>query len=265
MTDPVAVALRPKGDDVASWLIHAHSKVGKSTLSSTAPLPHVVFDAEGGWKYIRTMGFKSGVPLRKIAWNPITHLPPRYDGSWDVCIVTCRDWATLDAGYRMLTQAPHDFKSITMDSITEVQRRLKQNINSEGILKGYDQWGTLLVRMDGLIRGFRDLTLLPGPVQCVTFIAETRMDNGKWRPYMQGQISTSLPYWVDVCGFLYTANEADESGQLTVPVKRLLISDHPEYEAGERVQGILGGDVRDPNISNMMTTIFQTGLEGVAS
>lgn len=245
-------------DDVFSLLVHASAKAGKSTLSSTAPTPHCVFDAEGGWKFIHTHGFKSERVLRKIKWNPLTDMPPRYDGTWDVCVVTVNDWATLDAGYRLLTQAPHDFVSITLDSITEVQRRLKTNINSEGILKGFDQWGTLLVRMDGIIRGFRDLTTQPGPVRSVTFIAESRHDNGKWRPYMQGQIGVSLPYWVDVCGYLYVSNEADAAGQLTVPVRRLLISPHPEYEAGERVQGILGGDVRDPNIENMMKTIFKT-------
>lgn len=245
-----------KGDDVLSLLVHAGSKVGKSTLSSTAPTPHVVFDAEGGWKFIKTMGFNGDVPLRKKTWNPVAELPPRYDGTWDVCTVSCRDWATLDAGYRMLTQAPHDFVSITLDSVTEVQRRLKTNISSEGLLKGYDQWGTLLVRMDGLIRGFRDLTLQPGPVRCVVFIAETRMEHGKWRPYVQGQISVSLPYWVDICGYLYTSLETGGDGQPTVPVKRLLISDHAEYEAGERVQGVLGGDVRDPNVTTMMNTVF---------
>lgn len=251
----------PKGDVVLSSLIHASSKEGKSTLSSTAPLPHLVFDAEGGWKFINSRGFQSGRPLRKIKWNPQLEVPPRYDGTWDACVVTVRDWATLESGYRMLTQAPHDFRSVTLDSLTEIQRRLKTNINSEGILKGYDQWGMLLVRMDSLIRGFRDLTLIPSiPVQCVTFIAETRHENGKWRPYMQGQISTSLPYWVDICGYLYTSNETGADGQLTVPVKRLLISRHPEYEAGERVQGLLGGDVRNPNLSEMIDTIFGTTL-----
>jgi hypothetical protein len=250
------VSVTIQSDDVFSLLVHASAKAGKSTLSATAPLPHCVFDAEGGWKFIRTKGFNGSHQLRKIKWNPLLEMPPRHDGTWDVCVVTVSDWATLDAGYRLLTQAPHDFVSITLDSITEVQRRLKTNINSEGILKGFDQWGTLLVRMDGLIRGFRDLTLAPGPVRCVTFIAESRHDNGKWRPYMQGQIGVSLPYWVDVCGYLYVSNEADSAGQLTVPVRRLLISPHAEYEAGERVQGILGGDVRDPNIEDMMTTIF---------
>lgn len=245
-------------DNVLSVLVHASAKAGKSTFSSTAPTPHCVFDAEGGWKFIHKSGFGDDKPpLRKIKWNPLTEMPPRHDGTWDVCTVTVNDWATLEAGYRLLTQAPHDFISVTLDSITEVQRRLKMNINSEGILKGFDQWGTLLVRMDGIIRGFRDLTTQPGPVQCVVLIAESRHDNGKWRPYMQGQIGVSLPYWVDICGYMYTSNEADASGQMTVPMRRLLISPHPEYEAGERVQGILGGDVRDPNIQQMMNTIFQ--------
>lgn len=36
-----------------SMLVHANSKIGKTTLAATAPLPLVVLDAEGGWKWIR--------------------------------------------------------------------------------------------------------------------------------------------------------------------------------------------------------------------
>ena len=40
-----------------SVLIHAAAKVGKSTLSSTAPPPILVLDVEGSWKFIREAGF----------------------------------------------------------------------------------------------------------------------------------------------------------------------------------------------------------------
>lgn len=246
--------------DVLSILIHGDSKVGKSTLLSTAPTPMLIIDAEGSWKFIRERGFQSGKPLRRTTWSP-DRPPPRADGTWDVCYVSVADWGTMQAVYQWLTQAPHDFESIGLDSITELQRRLKANISGDGLVKGYDGWGQMLVKMDRLIRGFRDLTIMPGPVRCVMFVAETRETGGKWRPYMQGQISVSLPYWVDICGYAYQTREPDENGNPTVKVMNLYVGTHPQFESGERVQGALPDNVTNPNITEILATIYQREAE----
>lgn len=235
-----------KTAETVSILIHAAAKVGKSTLSSTAPLPILVLDAEGGWKFIKA---------RKHYWDPMSQPIPRYDGTWDVCIVTITQWVQVDQIYRHLTQVEHDFVSVAIDSITEIQRRLKQNLKGTDSMQIQD-WGQLLTKMDSTIRGYRDLTLLPGSVRCVVMIAETREDKGKWRPYMQGQIGVSLPYLVDICGYLYIAPKLDENGQPTQNVRKLWIGPHPQFESGERVQGVLGQEVEEPNIDAMMTKIF---------
>lgn len=260
-------------DNVLSILVHGASKVGKSTLTSTAPHPLLVIDAEGSWKFIRHIGYVDhggepcvgpacplGAQLRRVRWDPLQP-PPRYDGTWDVCYVGATSWDTMQRVHAWLTQSPHDFVSIVLDSITELQRRLKLNISGDGLVKGYDGWGMLLVKMDGLIRSFRDLTISPGPVRCVMFVAETREENGKWRPYMQGQISTSLPYWVDICGYIYQTRETDGDGNPTVKVVNLYVGTHPQFESGERVQGALPDNVRDPNITTIMTTIYPPELD----
>jgi hypothetical protein len=232
--------------ETLSVLIHAAAKVGKSTLSSTAPPPVLVLDAEGSWKFIK---------IRKIYWDPMTQGIPRWDGTWDACIVTITQWQQVDLIYRYLTQSDHDFVSVVIDSITEIQRRLKQNLKGTEAMQIQD-WGQLLTKMDATIRQFRDLTLLPISVRCVVMIAETREDKGKWRPYMQGQIGVSLPYLVDICGYLYVGMTLDENGQPTKKVRKLWIGPHPQFESGERVQGTLPDDVQEPNINEMMTTIF---------
>jgi hypothetical protein len=237
-------------------LIHAASKAGKSTLTSSAPTPILVLDAEGSWKFIGRVNF-NGAPLRKRKWNPVSGPPPQYDGTWDVCHVVVNDWATLQQAYAWLTQAPHQFQSIVIDSVTEVQRRCKKNLVGTEAMKIQD-WGTLLTKMDDLIRGYRDLTLIAGlPVRCVVIIAETTQgEGGRWKPYMQGQIKSSLPYWVDICGYLYVDQESDEQGQPTRKVRRLLIGPHPQYETGERVQGTLPDVITEPNITHMMQTVY---------
>lgn len=232
---------------VLSMLVHAPSKTGKSTLSWTVPQPALILDAEGGTKFLRG---------RKIYWNPLVEGPPTADGSWDICIVKVQLWQTLELANAYLKQHTHGFKSVVLDSITELQRVCKTNLRGTEQMRIQD-WGALLTQMDMKIRGIRDLTLLDdSPVICVVFIAESKKTDGKWRPSMQGQISSALPYLVDICGYLFIDNELDEHGQPTAQVRRLLINQHDEYEAGERVQGRLPGIVSEPNITDMMATIY---------
>jgi hypothetical protein len=207
----------------------------------------LVLDAEGSWRFIKT---------RKIHWDPMTEPIPRWDGTWDACIVTITQWAQVLQVYRHLTQVEHDFVSVVVDSITEIQRRLKANLKGTEAMQIQD-WGQLLTQMDAVIRSYRDLILLSGPIRCVVMIAETREDKGKWKPYMQGQIGISLPYLVDICGYLYVDMAMDDNGQLTKKVRKLWIGSHPQFETGERVQGTLGDVVERPDIDSMMKTIFE--------
>lgn len=216
-----------------SWLIHGYSKRGKSTLAATSPKPVLVLDAEGSWRFI---------PGKITYWDPMAGPPPDYDGTWDICVVHVREWTTVAMVFSYLTQWVHlPFISVVIDSITEIQRRCKANLKGTEAMKIQD-WGVLLSVMDATIRGFRDLCLMPQlSTRCVVFISETKEGSGgRLIPAMQGQIGTSLPYWVDVCGYLYQDFDIDQNGQPTQEVRRLWISPHAQYEAGERVQGKLG-------------------------
>lgn len=243
-------------ENVASWLIHSDSKEGKSTLSSTVPHPGLVLDAEGSWKFIDQVGYQSGRPLRVRKWNPMNEAIPRHDGTWDIMRVHIDAWATMQQTYLALTQYEHDFASIVLDSITEIQRRCKANIRSGTQQMQQQQWGQLLDQMDSVVRGFRDLTLLPNPIRCVVFNSETTMRDGKWRPNMQGAIRDNLPYWVDACGFLFT--EMELQGEQQIKRKKLLVGAgvSASHIVGERFQGRLPDIIVDPNFSDMMSLIF---------
>lgn len=243
-----------------SVLVHAPAKVGKSTLSTTCPTPICVLDAEGGWKFVKQAGYKSGIPLRRIEWDPMYGPPPRWDGTWDFCHVIIREWRSLTEAYKYLARTDmHDFRSLVLDSITESQRKLKSHLRGMEQMRIQD-WGDLLNNMDKLIRDMRDLVMLPqpNPLKVVMFIAETEFKNGAWRPAMQGQIGNSLPYWVDMCGYLFTQAMQDEHGTSTGKLKRLMIGQgiDPTIIAGERVQGALPDVVDNPHVTDMYKTIF---------
>jgi hypothetical protein len=119
-------------------------------------------------------------------------------------------------------------------------------------------WGALLAQMGDILRGLRDLTESPhNPLRVAIFVAETRENNGKYAPHVQGQIGTEIPYMFDIVGFLTVIPVADEHGGTTQHVRRMLIGPPREdVVVGERVQGRLGYTVDDLNIVNMINRVF---------
>lgn len=229
-----------------SWslLVHGGAKVGKTRFGDTAPAPRLVLDAEGGWRFVDSV---------KTRWDPQLDAPPAYDGTWDTCIVTVRDYATVQRVYEWLASGQHPFNSVIMDSISEIQQRCVDALVGADQMKTQD-WGELLRKMSALVRQFRDLTFHPTkPLEAVIIIAMTRQVNDVYKAYVQGQLATTLPFYVDTIGYLY--HEADATtGEV---VLKMLVADHAQFEAGDRT-GRLGTVIEKPNVVTMLNTIFGT-------
>lgn len=244
-------------DRIVSILIHGPAKAGKSTLTSTVPLPAIILDAEGSWNFIDEAGFKSGRRLRKRSWSPLEEELPEYDGTWDVLHVKVTSWQIMTSCFQTLTQQEHSFRSVILDSITEVQRRCKKNIRSGTRQMQTQQWGELLDHMDDIIRGMRDLTLLENTICCVVFVAETYVDKkGRDAPYMQGQIGNTMPYWVDICGYFEVETQLSADGESNQKIRILTIGPDAGKVTGERVAGRLPDIIEEPNIAAMMAAIY---------
>lgn len=221
-------------------VVHGESKVGKTWLGSSAPKPVLILDAEaGGMRF---------VPGRKITWDPMTQEPPQ-PGEWDICTVTVDDVSKLDVVYQWLRSGQHPFRAVVFDSLTEIQSRLKKSIDSSGLL---DQqgWGRILTMLEDLVVKFRDLTEAQDQLQAFVVIAGTRMRDGKFRPFLQGQIANLLAYKLDAEGFLFVQN--GEDGHVH---RGLVIANSPMYEVGNRLGGALPDVVWEPSIEGMLGTI----------
>lgn len=232
-----------------SLLVHGESKVGKSTLGNTTPAPRLIMDAEGGSKFL---------PGKKTEWKVRDGEPPTPDGSWDTCVVTIRDYSDVRRVYDWLNSGKHGFRSLVVDSISEVQKKCIDDLVGVEQMKQQD-WGALLRSMEKIVRDMRNLTEHPtNPLAAVVFIAMTRERDDKMRPFVQGALATTLPYFVDVCGFL-TVVEVPDPDDPTQPPSRyrqLIVAPNARYEAGERVQGRLGDFVWHPNVEQMIDTIY---------
>lgn len=223
------------------FLIHGESKVGKTWLGASGPRPVLILDAEGGTRFL---------PYRTVQWDGIGD-PPVYDESWDVCIVSVRNFNTMQSTYQWLNSGRHPFKTVVIDSLSEVQQRCVDGIAGQNQMT-QQNWGDLLRQMSALVRQFRDLVTHPtAPIAAVVLIAMTREVNGRKIPYVQGQLAVTLPYYIDVVGYAFT--QVGEDGALW---RRMMVAHHPMFDAGDRT-GMLGDVVDMPSITEMLNTIHR--------
>lgn len=187
-------------------VIHGESGAGKSYFGSTAPGPRLILDAEGGSRFIRAN-------KRKVTWKPLIDPPPAVDGTWDACFVDVFDWKEIYAAYQWLASGQHGFQSVIIDSLTEAQKRLVDDV------AGVDQptlqdWGTIGRHFEDIIRKFRDLSRHSTNPVNVIMLCLSHLRDGETRPFLKGQLELSLPAFVDVVGFLYTQVSTTDGNQL---------------------------------------------------
>jgi hypothetical protein len=234
-----------------SILVHADTKIGKSTFANTTPAPRLFLDAEAAYRFLPD-------DLPKKFWDPMREAPPMADGSWNTCVVLIREYAILIKALEWLRSGQHQFVSVVIDSISEVQTKCKDQIAGDSPMK-IQMWGELLTHMERTVRAFRDLTEHPTrPMQAVVLTAMTQQRDGKWRPYVQGQLQTKLPYFLDVIGYMYVeeVHNTDDPTQAPTKMRRMLVVPHAQFEAGERVQGRLGSVVDEPTVPKMLDAVF---------
>ncbi len=229
-------------DDGISVIVYGPSKGGKSTLGDTTPAPRLVLDAEMGSRF---------TPSRKVKWDPAREKPPEPDGTWETAIVPVHQYGAILKAYEWLNSGQHPFKSVVIDSISEVQQRLADDLVGNNPLQLQD-WGEMLRKASDLIRKFRDLVTHPvKPLDAVLVIAmETERKNGTRCPYVQGQLKTTLPYYVDILGHLSAVPTEDGA-----VIRRLIIGPTAGIETGERVGGRLGHYIDGPSITDMLALV----------
>jgi hypothetical protein len=182
--------------------IHGWWGAGKSWFADTAPGPRLVLDAEGG---------VGDTPSNKIPWNPQTEDLPANIGPDDSVVVDVTSWADLDLVMQLIASGNHPFNSVVMDSLTEIQKQLKERL-SAGPEAVFDQqsWGKLLNSMEYLIRKLRDQTRRTAKRRInVVIITGTDEEMIPKPPMFQGGLRKSYAGFFDIVGYLTTTRNAD--------------------------------------------------------
>ncbi len=203
-----------------AMLVHSRPGVGKSRLLDTAPGPRLVMDVEGGTEWTAS---------RKVKWDPKGPMPQSYDNGDPITtvVVQVADFSTVETVLRWLQGGNHYLQSVSLDSLTETQKRAKDLIGGQNQFSD-QMWGQLLTKMEVTVREFRDLRWHPTNPLHVFVSATTAEHDGVWTADVQGALRRSLPGFVDVVAYMHAA---------TVPeglVRNLLIQPAGPFEAKDR-------------------------------
>lgn len=226
-------------------MIHGDAGHGKSWLADTAPGPRLLLDAEGRADY---------TPSRKVEWDP-RQSPPADLGPDDTAVVDVQDFDTVRLAYQWLASGQHPFKSLIVDSITELQQRVMDSVTgSPTIQPELQHWGNVLREMETLIRRMRDLRKhKTNPLWAFVVTAGTKERNAKQRALLQGQLADRVAYHFDVVGYLTRTLAGDGDEQ-----RLLHIKPYGPIEAKDNTDLLsrhYGSAIANPNVEQMLLVL----------
>lgn len=180
-----------KLNNALSVLVYGESKAGKSLLAISGMAPRLLLDCESAAQFL---------PINAIVWDPAGP-PPQHDGTWDTAVVQVTQFEQAAQAIDWLHRQPHPFKSISVDSISELQYKF---VEAKGAKMDWDGWGEILRLLRSFCNRLRDMTQHPRfPVNSVVVTSMAKQGQDKiWRPWLQGQMGNVLPYLFDINGFL---------------------------------------------------------------
>lgn len=154
-------------------LIYGASGAGKTTFAGTAPKP-IFASSENG--------------LLSIAEKEVPFVE----------IKSLKDLLEL---YQELVGGKHDFETVIIDSISEINEIIKSEIeNRTGRVMQLQDWGKLQKQIRDILRKFRDLPMH------VIFIAQEKAITDEEKiekivPLMNGKAATEIAYFMDIVGY----------------------------------------------------------------
>lgn len=182
-----------------SVLVHGWWGAGKSWFASTAPGPRLVLDTEGGFH---------DTPGDHVMWDPTQSLPTGLDKDSSV-IVDVTEWSQVESVRDVLRRGDHQFNSVIVDSLHELQNQLKRSVQNPGDL--YDPnsvfdmqaWGRLLNNMGEFLRELRNLTRPGSPRRInVVLVSGTDDEMVPAKPMLEGGIRKVVAGFYDVVGYM---------------------------------------------------------------
>lgn len=218
-----------------NMLIYGDSGIGKTTLCGSASAvaemsPVLILDIEAGLEPLRT--FYPDVDFLRIK--------------------TVKNLVDI---YRDLATTKHGYKTVVVDSLTELQKLymaeimvnvVKADSERDPDVPGMFEWNKNTEQIRKLVKAFRDL-----PMNTIfTALADQREDNNITRtvPSFSRKLIGDIPAQLDLVLYFYTKMQKGE-------IKRFLLTSKTERVAAKDRTTKLPTVVEEPTFANLYQTI----------
>lgn len=252
-------------EDSLSVLMHGPAGAGKTTLALTSPKPILFLDAETASRFIpRT--------YRKIKWDPTKDSQaPTHDGSWDICVVRIKNWETADKVVKILGTHRHQFKSVVVDSVSEILIKAKEAISNTQFK--IQDWGKLGQNMGKFLRSLRDITAdEDSPIEMLAMISATKEYNigtddkplMQYRPLLEGSVKDTIQYLYDILGYVELEDvpvNPSNPGKGMKKQQSFFTGSDPHISSKSRPPGV-PPLLHDITLESLLTNIFGTPPQG---
>jgi hypothetical protein len=234
-------------EDALRLLIHGDPGQGKTFLCGTAaddPRTHPVLfvDTEGGTLTIREK---------------------------DVQVVRVTSYRDIVRLVTYLRKGNHKYKSIVIDSLTEMQKLIMADILRENQISGsrsHDpdmpeqrDWGKNAERVRKVVRAFRDLPKVHVIFTCLSQeVKDEQTGHVTIKPSLPGKLRDEVPGFIDVVGWLHTAKVTEQAGDKKTQrlVRQIMFQPEGRIIAKDR-SAALGTIMVDPTIPKILSLILK--------
>lgn len=225
-------------------LIYGDSGVGKTVLAGSADAvpamrPVLFVDIEGGTESLRNV-------------HP------------DVEVVRITSWKEMQSIYDALHEGNHDYRTVVLDSLTEIQKFNMYNIMTDLVkrkeeadpdIPGMREWGKNIEQMRRFVRAFRDLQMH------TIFTALMRSDKDNktglttMKPSMSGKVADEVAAFLDVVVYYYVKQVG--SGE-DAKFARLLLTQKTEQQIAKDRTDSLPVVVEEPSMAKLFGYFYPT-------
>lgn len=226
------------------------------------PYMNILLYGDSGVGKTRLAGSADDVPdMRKVlcvdlegGTLTLTHSNPNVD------VLRVKNWDEMQAVYDALYAGNHDYSTVIVDSLTEVQKFNMYNIMNDLVEFNNDrdpdvpsmrEWGKNLEQMRKFVRAFRDL-----PVHTI-FTALMKNDKDKKTgmsqrmPSLSGKLASEVAAFLDVVCYMYIKEVDGEQ-------KRLLLTSATDEIVAKDRTGKLPIVLDNPDMSDLLGFINGT-------
>jgi hypothetical protein len=248
---------RLEEENLMKMIVFSPAGHGKTTLLGTGVgddriSPMLLLDFEGGLKSIKSK-------FKRIDINDLGKVPCDINMAHAVKI---REWEDFNIVYNFLADDDHDYKSVGIDSLSEVNYLNLTTIVGEAIdandahdkdIAYRDDYMRSIAQMRRLIRFFRDLPLHVFFTSAALEVEDARTRKMQYRPALTGRLVMELPGLVDTIGYLAVVEEKGEEDSF----RSLCVQPTERYMAKDRSEGGILGDYLDrPNLPWMLDILL---------